>query len=160
MIKKELRSKFKIYAIFQGLSLLAMGCLFAAFALLVYQEDHIDGKTIAETPYWQAAISNSLSFYESSRLDAFLASFLTYLTLILWMVTWITGLLVVKAKNRNLFDSLFLLFVMLPVISNLFAIMAQMTLKTKDYTSSTIDKAAIKLETEKILKESEAANKK
>lgn len=141
-----MKSKFRIYAIFQVLSFIALLLLMIVAILLTYKQ----GQTGGDTTLIESIIS-TLTF-EKQEIIGVTSSLFMYITLILWIITWITGGTILSIKNRNMYDSLFLLFIMIPLLSNIFVFMAQISLKTQDYTLAAIDKKAIIKETEKILK--------
>lgn len=154
----DIKSKFRLYAIFQSLSLIALSLLFAAFACLVYQ--HQSGSaSLEDVAFWRHAIKETLTFQSAERLYIF-ASIFAYSTIVLWVITWIAGFLIVKIEGRNLFDSLFIMFVFIPIVSNLFAFIAQLSLKTSDYTSEKIDKQELKESIKRDLAEIDAENNK
>lgn len=149
-----MKTKFRIYAVFQFMSFVALSSLLVATILLVYQGAKTS-VTVEDAEFWKQSIKDTLIF-TSSTTQGVMASFFMYATLVLWSFTWIVGWMLLSIKQRNLFDSLFLLFLMLPVVSNLFALFAQMSLKETDYTSASIDKKEIKEETKKLIEEAAA----
>ena len=49
----------------------------------------------------------------------------------------------IRFKNRNLFDQLFLIFILIPVFSNIFGLFSQLTNKKFEYTSASFNKSKI-----------------
>lgn len=145
-----MKTKFRNYAWFQFMSVIALLTLMATIVLLAYAGAHID-KKITDDGFWGNAIVDTIKFVRQEVIGT-MASIFIYITMSLWIITWIFGWMIFRTKNRNLMDSLFLMFLMIPIISNMFALFAQLSLKTKDYTPSTIDKKKIKEETEKLIK--------
>ncbi|MCK5866996.1 MAG: hypothetical protein KAG14_01215 [Mycoplasmataceae bacterium] len=141
--------KIKIYAIFQFLSFISLLTLGIGIGVLIYQ-GQIDHQTFTSKKLWTVGLERTMIFSRATA-TGILSSIFAYLGITLWLVTWIIGVLVLRDKERNLFDSIFLLFVMIPLLANLLALIAQLSSRVAEYTSSTIDKKEIKKETQIIL---------
>ena len=140
MKKTNATKKRKIYAIFQfmsfaGTTLFLLGLIFISASV----------KTSGGLPTiqaWTDKLSNSLSF---SNIDqtSIVAGILIYIAILLWVISWIVGLGVLSCSDRTLFDSLFLVFIVIPIFANFIGIIAQIV-ETKIFlTDATIDKESI-----------------
>lgn len=143
-----MKSKFRIYVLFQFMTFTAL-LLLCISAIVMMYEWNLTKISINVDISISNIISEILQFGRMQKVGI-LTSILFYFSFSLWISTWIIGLFILRFKKRNLHDSLFLLFVFLPLISNIIALIAQLSLKEQDYTSSFIDKVKIK---EKVKKE-------
>ncbi len=108
---------------------------------------------------WLSVLSHSLIFDSSSAWSVF-AGTLFYLWMILYLTSLYFGATTFSSKGGNLYDSLFLIFMMIPVLGNIFAVLAQFNNKKNLFTEDKIDKEEIiKQETLKVNKEIKAAKK-
>ena len=141
--------KSKIYALFQFLSFTSLLTMGIGVGILVYQ-GQIDNQTFTSVKLWTDGLGRTMSFSHGTA-TGILSSIFAYLGIMLWIATWAIGLLVVIDKRRNLFDSIFLLFVMIPLLANLLALIAQLSSRETEYTPSMIDKREVRRETQAIV---------
>lgn len=139
-----MRKKFRVYAFFQFSSFIAL-LIFAVSAILIslHAADNSDMSL-------QVALIDSFAFGLDTTIGT-LVSIFDYLTLMFWINAWVVGLMILAIKNRNLFDSIFLIFVFIPLLANILALAAQFTLKTYDYTEDTVNKKIVEAEQRKII---------
>lgn len=118
-----------VYAKFQFVSFFAYFLLIIAF-LIVTLTDMFSyfsfGEKVTQGSTFQFAASKILSFQVKTFLGI-LSTLLVYSSMILIPASWLFGYQIAKDKNRTLTDSLFLLFVIVPFVSNLFALLAQIS---------------------------------
>lgn len=142
----NLKFKVRIYALFQFVSLVAL--LFGVFAVMVsFIDTPFKGSTIA---FWKDRLKEILFFNQTGTYGA-LGSVLFWTALGMWLFTWVMGWTLFMVKDRNFYDQLFLLFVCIPIISNIFALFAQLSLNTHKFTNSKLAKEEIEQEKTKII---------
>ena len=147
-------NKLKIYALFQFVSFIAIIFLLVSLVLSGYNVfiTHAHGH---EIPFalskWFAGVGNVLAFEENTNL-IFFSAFFIYSSFLLFVTSWIIGMKVFRLKKKTLFDSLFLVFMMLPILSNIFAIFAQFVKKEFYHSEVKIDKKAIIEEQTRVIK--------
>lgn len=126
--------KHKVYALFQFSSMAVW--VFVAITISIFVGAYlntefdlekaidVDGKEkiVNQTVH----IGKLLSFQYSST-DTHTLGFLIYFDAILLIINWGFGALIFRFKNRNLFDIMFLLFFVIPFLSNVIALFAQIT---------------------------------
>lgn len=135
---KNLNYKHVILALFQFFSLVGIIFLLFGYALI---SQKVDPQNISE---WLEKIKNAFLFSTNSiKSIGIFGSLFIYISLFLWIIANFCGLLITRFKNRNLFDQLFLIFMLIPVISNVFGLFSQLANKKFEYTSSSFDKAKI-----------------
>lgn len=128
----SISKKVKIYAIFQFTTFISYFILGIAFILLASSSDEWDpliGKTISRANYLTKVVIFIFSF-QMPGAYGIAASTLTYVLVGMIILSWIIGLQVVRSKNRNLLDSLFLLFAFVPLVSNILCLIAQVSSNT------------------------------
>lgn len=136
--QKGLNYKHRILALFQFFSTVGLVLLLLGYSLISKKESPNDFNE------WIEKIGSALIFDEASKKAVgVFASLLIYISIGLWMVGNIFGWLMFRFKNRNLFDQLFLVFLLIPIFSNIFALFAQLSTKKIEHTSSDFDKEAI-----------------
>lgn len=148
-----MKKKFRVYAFFQFSSFFALVVL-AMSVLLVSMHSYAGIIARGGDTYFSlnTLLGNSFTGRLGGSLGMMVSVF-NYLTLIFWINSLVVGLMILRIKDRNLFDSIFLIFVFIPILSNLLALAAQFTLKTYDYTEDNINKKAVAEEQKKIIEE-------
>ena len=147
-------NKQRIYAMFQFISFIAVIFLLISFVLSGYNVfiSHAHGH---EIPFaltkWIEGVGNVLTFEESTSLIYGAAVFL-YGSFLLFILSWIIGMRIFHLKKKTLFDSLFLVFMMLPLLANVFAIFAQFVEKEFYYEEVVVDKKQIIEEQTRLIK--------
>ena len=147
-------NKQKIYAMFQFISFVAVIFLLSSLVLSGYNVfiSHAHGH---EIPFalnkWVQGVGNVLTFSESTEITLFSAVFL-YSSFLLFIVSWIMGMKIFHLSQKTLFDSLFLVFMMLPLLSNFFAIIAQFVEKEFFYGEVVVNKKKIIEEQTRLIK--------
>ncbi len=124
--------KIKIYALFQFVTFISYFILGIALILLAVKADEfsrIIGSTTSQAA-WIAKVIIYVFSFKFPNPYGISSSILFYALIILVITSWIIGLQIVRAKNRNLLDSLFLLFAFVPLISNILCLMAQISSNT------------------------------
>ena len=154
-IGRKKRKKPNIYALFQFTAFVAL--IFALIGMviigyMVFLENVGTGKHISFTKEkLMEGLGSVLQFTSSSKL-VFPASLLIYSSFGLFISSWYIGSRIFYCKNRTLFDSLFLVFMMIPVLANLFALIAQFVEKEFFIAEAKIDKDKIVEEQTKLIK--------
>ena len=153
-----MKKKFRVYAFFQFSSFFAL-VVFALSVLLVSIHSYEGIMTSDGQDHYlslNTLLGESFAGKLGGRMGALVSAF-NYLTLIFWINSWVVGLMILRIKNRNLFDSIFLIFVFIPLLSNVLALAAQFTLKTYDYAEDNINKKIVEAEQKKIIEKEMAA---
>ncbi len=142
-LQDRLEDKQKNLALFQFISLIAVFVLFTGFMILGFTlMNSGQVNALKSLPNWLEAVGHSLIF-SSLTPNAIFAGSLFYISIILFLISWGFGWTMFSIKNRNLYDSLFLLFLMIPLLSNVFALIAQLNTKKSEYTDTKINKKKI-----------------
>lgn len=152
-----MKKKFRVYAFFQFSSFFAL-LVFALSVLLVSIHSY-EGITSTEGDHYlslNTLLGQSFMGKLGGNMGALVSAF-NYLTLIFWVNSWVVGLMILRIQNRNLFDSIFLIFVFIPLLSNVLALAAQFTLKTYDYAEDNINKKIVEAEQKKIIEKEMAS---
>lgn len=125
-------NKIKIYALFQFVTFVSYFILGITLILLAVNSDEwtkIIGSTNSQAA-WLAKVIIYIFSFKIPGAYGISSSILFYTLIILIIISWIIGFQVVKTKNRNLLDSLFLLFAFVPLVSNILCLMAQVSSNT------------------------------
>lgn len=109
--------------------------------------------------FWKERATDILTFAKDQPYDIF-GSILVYVGLALIGLTWTLGWMLFIVKERNFYDQLFLLFVCIPVIANIFALFAQLSLNTHKFTNAKLAKEEIEQEKTNIIRLFENKKKK
>ncbi len=129
----SISKKVKIYAVFQFITFISYFILGIAFILLTSNSNEwhhlISDKDINQGAFLSKTIILILSFNIPGTYGI-ASSTLVYISIIIIVFSWIVGLQIVRSKNRNLLDSLFLLFAFMPLISNILCLSAQVSSNT------------------------------
>ena len=134
--------KQKNLAMFQFVSFLAIIVFAIGAVVLGYQIMKINASNFWDAKSWLISLWDALIFNNESP-KAVMAGVLFYSSLLLALISWIFGWNLFRMKERNLYDSLFLLFLMIPILSNIFALIAQLNTKKVLFTSTKINKQKI-----------------
>ena len=134
--------KQKNLALFQFISFLAIIVFAVGTVVLGYEMMKNNLAGFWELKPWLTSLGDALVFNSLSP-NAVVAGIFFYSSLGLALISWIFGWNLFRMKERNLYDSLFLLFIMIPVLSNIFALIAQLNTKKILFTSTKIDKQKI-----------------
>lgn len=127
MSKDSQLSKVKIYAIFQFLSLLATLSFVVFFADIAGSGLSVFRDT---NGHFVLNFVSVLSFgYTAQGVAGFFASFFLYLCVSLQISAWCVAFMISRLKKHSLYDSLFFLFFMIPLVSNVITLAAQITKK-------------------------------
>lgn len=136
-----MKTKFRTYAAFQFMTFIAMVSLMVS-ALLTMYDGNASGKEIDSKVFWGESLSNGFTFHSTTTL-AFASSIFLYITISLWLISWIIGGMIMAAKQKNLFDNLFTYFFFIPLVANIFALIAQFSLNSTEYSDAKINKKEI-----------------
>lgn len=152
-----MKKKFRVYAFFQFSSFFAL-LVFALSILLVSIHSYESMTSFDEnqTVYLNTLLGQSFMGKLGGKMGTLVSAF-NYLTIIFWVNSWVVGLMILRIQNRNLFDSIFLIFVFIPLLSNVLALAAQFTLKTYDYTEDNINKKIVEAEQKRIIEKEMAS---
>ena len=140
-----MKLKVRAYALFQFVSFVAIMFLVVAFGLFVAAT-----LTQSKDLIIQDEIKNIFTF-QTDHAASQAGSVFIYIAMILLVFTWVIGWSIFSVKDRNFFDSMFLMFVCIPFISNLFALLAQLSLNVNKFTPSKLEKSEIEAEKTRII---------
>ena len=129
-------------AFFQFISFIALSVFLTGVVVLGYSLLKSNINNFWEIKTWTKEFGLSLVFDKTTP-NAIVAGILFYTALGLAFLSWIFGWNLFRMKERNLYDSLFLLFIMIPVLSNIFALLAQIHTKKILFTETSINKQKI-----------------
>ena len=146
-----MKTKFRTYATFQFMTFISMLSIAVSAVLAVY-DGSARGQQVSDSSFWSEVLGNNLSFQSTSSLG-FSSSVFMYVTIGLWLSSWIMGGMIMAAKQKNLFDNLFTYFFFIPLVSNIFALIAQFSLNSNEYADAKINKKEIIAQAEKELKD-------
>ena len=140
-----MKLKVRVYALFQFFSFLAFAFLMISFLLFTISSMNDNVDLIIDEQL------EKVFTFHTDMAESQWGSVLIYIALILIIITWVLGLLIFRIKDRNFFDSMFLLFLIFPVVSNLFCLLAQLSLNVGKFTPMDISKEEIELEKTKVI---------
>lgn len=142
-----MKLKVRAYALFQFVSFVAIMFLVVAFGLFV-------AATISNQEDNTLIVSHEIGkvfTFQTDQAASQVGSVCIYIAIILFIFTWIIGWSIFSIKDRNFFDSMFLMFVMFPLISNFFALLAQLTLNVSKFTPNKLSKEEIEAEKTRVI---------
>ncbi len=146
-----MKVKKQLYSIFQFLSFFALILLFSVVICIAYViVESGTHHSLRNAQEWYNTFVVLLK-YERLQSVGVIGSVLLYVSAGVYIASWVVGWMVFRIKNRNLFDSLFLLFLMIPVICNIFTLFAQIAQKELITTTSYVDKKHIEKETTRLI---------
>ena len=145
-----MKTKFRTYALFQFMTFIALLSLAIAAILAMYDGDQ-HKLSISSSSFWSTRLSANLKF-ESTTAIGTASSVFMYTTMGLWLSSWLMGGMIMAAKQKNLFDNLFTFFFFIPLISNMFALVAQFSLNSTEYADAKINKHEIIKQAERELR--------
>lgn len=153
--------KYKNYAFFQFFSTTAIFLISLALGLTIYigvTHDRVIG-----VHFFEDNFKAVLTFNSNESLGVFVG-LLTYLAFFVWVVSLVFALLQIKNKARSIFDTAFLLFFFIPLLSNIITIFCQISATIYKTPSEFVDQYKTKIEyleelEQYIEKESSRANK-
>lgn len=128
----SISKKVKIYAIFQFVTFTSYFILGIACILLATsseQWNHALDNLENKENFLTKVIILVFSFQIPGPYGV-ASSVLIYVVIGITVISWVIGLQIVRSKNRNLLDSLFLLFAFIPLISNILCLIAQVSSNT------------------------------
>ncbi|WKX02512.1 hypothetical protein [Candidatus Mycoplasma mahonii] len=141
-----MKYKQKILAIFQFISFFGIILFLIGIAALGYSIIEMDNSDqyqyIWSASKWISNFRDTLAC-ENNLITGITSSVFFYSSFILFIVSWIFAWKIFKTEERKLFDSLFLLFFVVPVLSNVFAFIAQLDTRRLLFTDATINKKKI-----------------
>lgn len=135
--------KFKNYAFFQFFSTTAIFLISLALGLTVY----IGVKTEKQLGiyFFEESFKDVITFSSKESIGVFVA-LLTYASFVLWMVSMWFALKQIKNKQRSLFDTAFLLFFFVPMLSNFITIFCQISETVYKTPTEFVDQYKTKIE--------------
>lgn len=119
--------KTLVYAKFQFISFFAYFLLIISVLIISLSDIYsyfAFGEKINNGSLFSLSASRILTFQVNTPLGV-ISSLLVYFSMITIPGSWLFGLQISKDKHRTLIDSLFLIFLIVPLVSNLFALLGQ-----------------------------------
>lgn len=153
----NIKFKVRIYAMFQYFTFLALILMVLGIAVAMINASFHGASN--DWSFWGDELNKIFSF-STKEAASLIGSVLVYIGMILFVLTWALGWTLFMFKDRNFYDQLFLLFVCIPFFSNLFALLAQLTLNTHKFTNAKLAKEDIEQEKTKIINLFEAKKRK
>ena len=141
--------KKKLYAIFQFTSF--TGTFFFIFAMLFISASAISTTGLPSSHDWAEKVTDAMKFSDVNNTSQ-VAGLMMYCSFIFWISSWTAGLRIFSIPNRTIFDSLFLVFIVVPLFANIFTLMAQIVDTKVFLVNSKVDKGAIIAEQTKLIK--------
>lgn len=123
------RRKAKIYAVFQFTSFVGYFMMISAFIFVIISDDFFL-KTFENRYDDSSSVSNVFKLLFTFGIvtpSGIFYSLLVYAGLMMIPLSWIAGIYISNEEERTLTDSLFVLFVIIPVLSSVFALIAQIS---------------------------------
>lgn len=142
--------KIKIYALFQFFTFSTILFFGIALGLVVYLG--VKGDSKLDTQFFEAQLKGVLKWESKDSLHIF-TSILTYWAMMFWAFSMGIALLNTSNPTKNLFDTAFLLFFMIPLLSNVIALFSQISETVYQQTNTHVDKYVTKLDYLKELEE-------
>ncbi|WP_127943088.1 hypothetical protein [Mycoplasma sp. ATU-Cv-703] len=135
MKEKVLSRKSKIYATFQFVTFISYFVMGMTFLLILTLPGEllVGGTTdisVSEMRYGWIELLKEIFTFRVSNPGGLTVSILVYLSFGLVLSSWVIGLQIVRTSERGLFDQLFLLFVFVPLLSNVLCLLAQFSSET------------------------------
>lgn len=140
---KDRNTKFKLYALFQFFSTSSIFLISLALGLVVYLG--VTNSQVLNKEFFKEEFKAVMEFDSKESLHLF-TSFLTYLGFFTWFFSIVFALLLHTNKQRSLFDTAFLLFFFVPMLSNIIALFAQISETIYKIPSTHVDRYATKIE--------------
>ena len=134
--------KVRLYALFQFFSFSSL--LFLGIGLSIAIMNFKNNVEPLTKENWWIFLKTIFIIKENEKTVEIISSMLIYLFIVWSIFSWAIGWFIFSMPNRNYYDDLFLMFLVLPFISILFALLAQLSLKVSLYRSGRITSNELK----------------